>query len=95
MSPSGDARRTRFFTAFTPFLPSVPRFFVAQLHHLPPNAISYLAAFVSLCENFIGCPPHWGLFKHLFTCRAIIVKKATPRGENPCEPAMRGLTYPA
>ena len=34
-------------------------FFGAQLHHFTPNSIVYLAAFVSLCENFWGCRPHW------------------------------------
>ena len=28
-------------------------FFGAQLHHFSPNTITYLAAFVSLCENFL------------------------------------------
>ena len=51
-------------------------YFGAQLHHFPPNTIAYLAAFVSLCECFLGCPPHWGLFKRLFTVRSQSVKKA-------------------
>ena len=33
-------------------------FFGAQLHHFTPNSIAYLSAFVSLCENFLGCRPH-------------------------------------
>ncbi|XBI77011.1 hypothetical protein VPH35_070182 [Triticum aestivum] len=56
-------------------------FFGAQLHHFTPNSIAYLAAFVSLCENFLGCRPHWGLFKHIFTCRSQTVKKANPNDE--------------
>ena len=56
-------------------------FFGAQLHHFTPNSIAYLAAFVSLCENFLGCRPHWGLFKHIFTCRSQTVKKASPNDE--------------
>ena len=51
-------------------------FFGAQLHHFSPNTITYLAAFVSMCENFLGCRPHWGLFKHIFTIRSQSVKKA-------------------
>ena len=46
-----------------------------------PNSIVYLAAFISLCENFLGCRPHWGLFKHIFTCRSQTVKKANPSDE--------------
>ena len=56
-------------------------FFGAQLHHFNPNSIAYLAAFVSMCENFLGCRPHWGLFKHIFTCRSQTVKKASPGDE--------------
>jgi hypothetical protein len=33
---------------------------------------------VSFCECFLGCPPHWGLFKHIFTIRSQSVKKANP-----------------
>ena len=56
-------------------------FFGAQLHHFTPNSIAYLAAFVSMCENFLDCRPHWGLFKHIFTCRSQTVKKASPDDE--------------
>ena len=63
-----------FFRAFL-------NFFGAQLHHFTPNSIAYLAAFVSMCESFLGCRPHWGLFKHIFTCRSQTVKKASPGDE--------------
>jgi hypothetical protein len=59
-----------------PFFRSFLNFFGAQLHHFPPNSIAYLAAFVTMCECFLGCPPHWGLFKHIFTIRSQSVKKA-------------------
>ena len=36
---------------------------------------------MSLCENFLGCRPHWGLFKHIFTFRSQTVKKANPNDE--------------
>ena len=64
-----------------PFFRSFLNFFGAQLHHFTPNSIVYLAAFVSLCENFLGCRPHWGLFKHIFTCRSQSVKKAKSSDE--------------
>ena len=64
-----------------PFFRAFLNFFGAQLHHFSPNTIIYLAAFVSLCENFLGCRPHWGLFKHIFTCRSQSVKKANPSDE--------------
>ena len=64
-----------------PFFRGFLNFFGAQLHHFTPNSIVYLAAFISLCENFLGCRPHWGLFKHIFTCRSQTVKKANPSDE--------------
>lgn len=64
-----------------PFFHAFLDFFGAQLHHLPPNAVVYLAAFISLCENFLGCPAHWGLYKHLFTCRVMTVKRSTQSGK--------------
>ena len=64
-----------------PFFRGFLNFFGAQLHHFTPNSIAYLAAFISLCENFLGCRPHWGLFKHIFTCRSQTVKKANPNDE--------------
>ena len=41
----------------------------------------YLAAFVSMCETFLGCRPHWGLLNHIFTCRSQSVKKANLNDE--------------
>ena len=64
-----------------PFFRGFLNFFGAQLHHFTPNSIAYLAAFVSLCKNFLGCRPHSGLFKHIFTCHSQTVKKANPNDE--------------
>ena len=41
-----------------PFFRRFLNFFGAQLHHFCPNTITYLAAFVSMCGNFLGCRPH-------------------------------------
>ena len=41
-----------------PFFQGFLNSFGAQLHHFSPNTITYLAAFVSMCENFLGCRPH-------------------------------------
>ena len=61
------SRRSRILTAPHPIFRGFLNFFGAQLHHFTPNTIVYLAAFVSMCGNFLGCRPHWGLFKHIFT----------------------------
>ena len=58
-----------------PFFRGIMNHFATQLHHFPQNAIAHLAAFVTLCECFIGCPPHWGLFKYVFSARSQTVKK--------------------
>ena len=64
-----------------PFFWGFLNFFGAQIHHFPPNTISYLAAVISMCENFLGCQLHWGLFKHVFTSHSQSVKKANPSDE--------------
>lgn len=61
-----------------PFFRSFLNYFGVQLHHLPTNAMVYLSTFVSLCENYIGCPPHWAFFKHIFSCRSQTIKKTSP-----------------
>ncbi|KAE8811861.1 hypothetical protein D1007_11279 [Hordeum vulgare] len=46
-----------------------PRFlvhFVLQPHHLAPNTILQLAAFVTLCEGFVGIKPWLDLWRQLF-----------------------------
>ncbi|KAI4976420.1 hypothetical protein ZWY2020_050027 [Hordeum vulgare] len=58
-----------------PFFKGIMNHFGAQLHHFPPNAIAHLSAFIVLCECFIGCPPHWGLFKHIFSARSQTIKR--------------------
>jgi hypothetical protein len=41
-------------------------FYGLQPHHLAPNSILQIACFITLCECFLGCHPHWGLWRHLF-----------------------------
>jgi len=38
--------------------------------HLNPNSILQLLIFVHLCEAFLGIVPHFGLWKHLYHCKA-------------------------
>ena len=47
-----------FYLPPHPFFRGFLNFFGAQIHHFPPSTILYLAAFISLCENFLGCQPH-------------------------------------
>ncbi|KAI4997466.1 hypothetical protein ZWY2020_052808 [Hordeum vulgare] len=41
-------------------------FFGLQPHHLVPNAILQLSAFVVLCEGFLGIEPRLNLWQSLF-----------------------------
>ena len=57
--PVGEKVDRRFSVPPHPFFRGFLNFFGAQLHHFTPNTIVYLAAFVLMCENFLGCRPHW------------------------------------
>ena len=37
-----------------------------ELQHLAPNGIQHIAAFVALCEGFLGISPHFDLWRYLF-----------------------------
>ncbi|XP_072151143.1 uncharacterized protein [Setaria viridis] len=38
-----------------------------ELQHLNPNGIQHIAAFIALCEGFLGIEPHFSLWKYFFT----------------------------
>ncbi|KAK1664603.1 hypothetical protein QYE76_052762 [Lolium multiflorum] len=40
-----------------------------QLHQLTPNSILHISIFITLCECFLGTPPNWGMWKHIFLVR--------------------------
>ncbi|KAE8802513.1 hypothetical protein D1007_21697 [Hordeum vulgare] len=48
------------------FFAEWPQFFSLQPHHLAPNAILQLVAFVVLCEGFVGIEPRVDLWRILF-----------------------------
>ena len=37
-----------------------------ELQHLNPNGIQHIAAFVALCEGFLGISPHFDLWWYFF-----------------------------
>jgi hypothetical protein len=47
-----------------------------ELHNFAPNAISQAAIFVGVSEGFLGIPPNWDLWVHLF--RAELYTLVTP-----------------
>jgi hypothetical protein len=49
-----------------------------QLHQLPPNLISHVACFITLCESFLGIEPHWILWRFLFRLRPSVSLSKNP-----------------
>ena len=41
-------------------------YYGVELHNLNPNSIMQAAVFAMVCEGFLGVPPHWNLWLHLF-----------------------------
>ncbi|KAE8778203.1 hypothetical protein D1007_48908 [Hordeum vulgare] len=72
------------------------RFFGLQPHHLAPNAILQLSAFVVLCEGFVGVEPRVDLWCSLFFFKqqSIAMEKSEaeklkgPRPMTPCGAAL-------
>ncbi|KAE8779961.1 hypothetical protein D1007_46999 [Hordeum vulgare] len=53
------------------------RFLGLKLHHLTANAILLVAAFVRLCEEFLGIEPRLDLWRHLFFFKQQLVPDGT------------------
>ena len=50
-----------------------------ELKHLNPNGIQHIAAFVALCEGFLGISPHFDLWQYLFA--VTLLKKRVGKQE--------------
>jgi hypothetical protein len=50
-----------------------------ELHNFTPNAISQAAAFVGVCEGFLGIPVNWDLWVHLFRAELHMLATSEPR----------------
>jgi hypothetical protein len=48
------------------FLRSLLQFYGLELHHLPPLGILHMAAFVTLCEGYMGIEPHFDLWNYFY-----------------------------
>ncbi|KAE8806656.1 hypothetical protein D1007_17182 [Hordeum vulgare] len=61
-------------------------------HHVAPNTIMQLSAFVTLCEGFLGITPHLDIWTRLFFFKQLsVMDKAT--GENRTTPCRAALVY--
>ena len=54
-------------------------YYQVELQHLTPNGIQHIAAFVALCEGFLGISPHFDLWRHLFAVN--LLKKRVGKQE--------------
>jgi hypothetical protein len=59
------------------FLQGLLHYYKIELQHLNPNRILHMAAFVSLCEGFLGIEPHFDLWRYFFIVR---LQKKRERG---------------
>ena len=48
------------------FLRGLLDYYKVELQHLTPNGVQTIAAFVALCEGFLGISPHFDLWRYLF-----------------------------
>jgi hypothetical protein len=51
------------------FLYSLLQFYNLELHHSTPWGILYIAAFMTLCEAYMGIEPHLDLWNYFFHAR--------------------------
>ena len=45
-------------------------FYRIELVHLNPNSVLHIAAYIHLCEAYLGIRPHFNLFRFLFVLKA-------------------------
>ena len=48
------------------FLWGLLDYYQVELQHLTPNGVQHIAAFIALCEGFLGISPHFDLWRHFF-----------------------------
>jgi hypothetical protein len=48
------------------FFRGLLHYYGLELVHLNPNSILHISVFIHLCEAFLGIPPYFALFVHLF-----------------------------
>jgi hypothetical protein len=48
------------------FLRSLLQYYGLELHHLSPSGVLHIAAFVALCEAYLGIDPDLDLWKYFF-----------------------------
>ena len=54
-------------------------YYKVELQHLTPNEVQHIAAFVALCEGFLGISPHFDLWRYFFA--VTVLKKREKKQE--------------
>jgi hypothetical protein len=52
------------------FLRSLLRYYNLELHHLTPSGVLHIAAFVTLCDAYLGIDPELDLWKYFHVRRS-------------------------
>ena len=55
-----------FVTPAHRFLRGLLYYYKIEVQHLNPNGIQHMAAFVALCEGFLGISPDFDLWRYFF-----------------------------
>ena len=55
-----------FGTPASRLIREILHYYGVELHNLNPNSVMQAAVFATVCEGFLGVPPHWNLWLHLF-----------------------------
>jgi len=55
-----------FGTSASRLIRVILHYYGVELHNLNPNSVMQAAVFATVCEGFLGVPPHWNLLLHLF-----------------------------
>jgi hypothetical protein len=55
-----------FGTPASCLIRAILHYYEVELHNLIPNSVMQAAVFATVCEGFLGVPPHWNLWLHLF-----------------------------
>ena len=55
-----------FGTPASRLIRAILHYYEVELHNLNPNSVMQAAVFATVCEGFLGVPPHWNLWLHLF-----------------------------
>ena len=55
-----------FATPAHKFLRGLLHYYKVELQHLTPNRVQHIAAFVAVCEGFLGISPHFDLCRYFF-----------------------------